>query len=71
MGIYTTQLALVRKAIKDILITGQDVSYKGRHLGMADLATLRQLEKDYEAAAAQETSPTRGRNRVSYIEPAT
>lgn len=69
MGIYAEQLLMVRKAIKDILETGQNVSYQGRSLGMANLATLRELEKDYEAGAAKEAGT--GRSSVTYVEPAT
>lgn len=71
MGVYTEQLALVRTAIRDLLTSGQHVSYNGRSLQMADLSTLRKLEKEYEIAAAAEnnTAPCKGRSRITYIQP--
>lgn len=69
MGVYTDQLALVRSAIREVLTSGQSVSYQGRSLTMTDLKTLRDLEKDYEAKAAQETACVKGRNRVIYVTP--
>ena len=69
MGTYTERLVLVRKAIDEILVSGQSVSYQGRSLTMADLRMLRDLEKDYEAQAANETATCKGRNRITYVTP--
>lgn len=62
-------LSSVRKAIKEILDTGQSVSKEGRTLTMADLKTLRDLEKDYEAEVAAEDAKASGRNRIIYVQP--
>lgn len=69
MGVYADQLALVRSAITEILTSGQSVSYQGRSLSMADLKTLRELEKDYEEKAAQEVASSKGRSRLTYVTP--
>ena len=62
MGVYTERLKLVRSAIDEILTGGQNVSYQGRTLTMADLKTLRDLEKEYEQLAAGEAGKAvRGR----------
>lgn len=68
---YAERLAKVKLAIDDILEGGQNVSYEGRSLGMANLSELRKLEKDYENQAAGELALTPGRNRIIYITPVT
>lgn len=73
MGVYVDQLAAVRKAIAAVLASGQNVSYQGRSLGMADLKTLRDLEREYEALAAgemqEEAGAPRGRSRIINVTP--
>lgn len=69
MATYTERLVLVRAAIDQILSSGQNVSYQGRSLGMANLSELRKLEKEYEAAAALETAKCKGRSRLIYVTP--
>lgn len=65
----TEMLTAVRACIKELLETGQSVSKDGRQLVLADLATLRSLEKDYEAEVAAENSTASGRNRLIYVTP--
>ena len=62
-------LSSTRAAIKEILDSGQSVSKEGRVLTMADLRTLRDLEKDYEAEVAAEDAKAAGRNRIIYVVP--
>jgi hypothetical protein len=65
----TQLLSAVREAILEILQTGQAVTKEGRVLTMADLQTLRNLEKDYEAEVAAESATKSGRNRLIYVTP--
>lgn len=65
----TQLLSATRRAILEILNTGQSVSKEGRVLTMADLGALRSLEKDYEAEVATETAKASGRNRIIYVNP--
>lgn len=64
---------MVRDAIDAIVLTGQAISNEGRQLTMADLDSLRALEKDYSAEATKEAAiaacPKRGRNRLIYVTP--
>lgn len=64
----TELLSATRKAILELLNTGQSVSKEGRTLTMADLGALRTLEKDYEAEVAAENATASGRNRLIYVE---
>ncbi len=68
---YTERLKLVKKAIDDLLTSGQEVIYNGRRLIMADLGELRTLEKDYETQAAIELRAANcgGRSRITYVTP--
>jgi hypothetical protein len=67
---WKERLSLVRSAIDEILLHGQDVSYDGRRVGMADLDGLRRLEADYEARAnAEAASCGPARSRISYVVP--
>lgn len=67
MATYTERLELVRNAIDHILTTGQNVSYQGRSLGMANLAELRKLEVAYQIEAQNESG--KARNRIVYVTP--
>lgn len=68
---YTQRLEAVRTAIDELVTGGQSVSYQGRSLTMASLESLRKLEDDYAAKAAQEALPdcSKGRSRILYITP--
>lgn len=68
MTTNAARLAEVRKSISDVLTYGQSVRKDGRELRMADLASLRSLEKEYEQAALNEAQSARRkpRNRVYY-----
>ncbi len=67
---YTVRLEKVRAAIDAVLEGGQAVGYDGQQMSMANLAQLRQLEKDYVAEAAKEKKAgARRRNRVTYGRP--
>jgi len=68
MTTNATRLAEVRKSISDVLTYGQSVRKDGRELRMADLASLRKIEKEYEQAALNEAQAARRkpRNRVYY-----
>lgn len=68
MTTNATRLAEVRKSISDVLTYGQSVRKDGRELRMADLASLRKLEKEYEQAVIAESQVSRRkpRNRVYY-----
>lgn len=59
----------VWKAIEDILLGGQDVSYEGRRVSMADLDGLRKLHAECESRLAGTLDPHAGRNRITYIVP--
>lgn len=73
MATYTERLQLVRDAIDEILLTGQEVSFEGRSWASADLDKLRALEKEYEQRSAAEQQAANGsavgRNRIVYVEP--
>lgn len=62
------RLADVRKAIHEVLTTGQSIRKDGRELRLAELSSLRQLEKQYEHEATAESQAKRRkpRNRVFY-----
>lgn len=62
------RLAEVRRCISEVLQYGQSVRKDGREVRMADLASLRLLEKQYaaEAQAQQSFVKRRPRNRVFY-----
>ena len=68
MTTNATRLAEVRKSISDVLTYGQSVRKDGRELRMADLTSLRKLEKEYEQAALNEAQSAlrKPRNRVYY-----
>ena len=68
---YTVRLTKVRAAIDEILEGGQNVSYNGRSLGMADLSELQKLEERYESRAAAEQAACGGRTRIIYVTPVT
>ncbi|HBO5350257.1 TPA: hypothetical protein L4X21_002950 [Pseudomonas aeruginosa] len=59
----------VRAAISDVLLKGQRLKRGEREVYKAELASLRMLEQQYAAAAAQEEAAQhgRGRNRVYYL----
>lgn len=59
----------VRAAISAVLKNGQRLRRADREVQMAELNSLRLLEKQYAAEVAQEQAALqrRGRNRVSYV----
>lgn len=61
------RLAEVRASIKDILENGQSVRKDGRQLDRASLASLRMLEEQYAAQAAQESAAIAQRPRISRL----
>ena len=62
------RLADVRAAIHEVLTFGQSIQKDGRVLKLAELASLRMLEKQYSHAAAAEakSAQRKPRNRVYY-----
>lgn len=68
MTTAANRLAEVQRCISDVLTYGQSVRKDGRELRMADLTSLRALEKEYEQAALNEAQAARRkpRNRVYY-----
>lgn len=58
----------VQQAIQEVLTHGQSVQKDGRVLKLADLNSLRLLEKQYSQAAATESrsAQRKPRNRVYY-----
>ena len=72
MGIYADGLAAIRAAKAAILAGGQNISYKNRHVTMADYAQLCADETKYMALAAQEARAAAGGGRlgVTYVTPA-
>lgn len=64
MATYAEKLALVEAAIEAVLTGGQDVTYDGKRVTMADLGQLKALESHYEAKAAREARG--GGMRVRY-----
>lgn len=63
------RLAEVRAAISDVLKKGQRLRRADREVQLAELNSLRLLEKQYaqEVANEQAALSGRGRNRVSYL----
>ncbi|SED11923.1 hypothetical protein SAMN05216178_6310 [Pseudomonas saponiphila] len=63
------RLAEVRAAISAVLKTGQRLRRADREIQLAELNSLRLLEKQYasDVAAEQAALQGRGRNRVSYM----
>ncbi|OLF55229.1 hypothetical protein [Pseudomonas chlororaphis] len=63
------RLAEVRAAISRVLKSGQRLRRQDREVQLAELNSLRLLEKQYaeEVAAEQATLQGRGRNRISYM----
>ncbi|MFK3790940.1 hypothetical protein ACI2KO_11865 [Pseudomonas piscis] len=63
------RLAEVRAAISAVLSTGQRMRRADREIQLAELNSLRLLERQYAAdvAAEQAALQGRGRNRVSYM----
>lgn len=59
----------VRAAISNVLKNGQRLRRQDREVQLAELNSLRLLEKQYAAEVAAETAARRGRgrNRVSYV----
>lgn len=66
---YAQRLQLVKNAIDELVTSGQNVSYQGRSLTLANLAELRKLEIDYANEAAKEAALCKGRNRIVYVTP--
>ncbi len=62
------RLADVRAAINEVLTFGQSIQKDGRVLKLAELASLRMLEKQYmqTAAAEAKSAQRKPRNRVHY-----
>ncbi|MGF6591093.1 hypothetical protein [Pseudomonas sp. 2835] len=63
------RLAEVRAAISAVLKNGQRLRRADREVQMAELNSLRLLEKQYAEQVAAEAAALqhRGRNRVSYV----
>ena len=63
------RLAEVRAAISDVLKKGQRLRRADREVQLAELNSLRLLEKQYAEQVANEQAVLRGRgrNRVSYL----
>lgn len=63
------RLAEVRAAISDVLKKGQRLRRADREVQLAELNSLRLLEKQYAQEVANEQAALRGRvrNRVSYL----
>ncbi|MDN7142705.1 hypothetical protein KC131_18820 [Pseudomonas sp. JQ170] len=63
------RLAEVRAAISAVLKNGQRLRRADREVQMAELNSLRLLEKQYSEQVAAEAAALqrRGRNRVSYV----
>ncbi|MCJ7854015.1 hypothetical protein [Pseudomonas monteilii] len=59
----------VRAAISNVLKNGQRLRRQDREVQLAELNSLRLLEKQYANEVAAETAARkgRGRNRVSYV----
>jgi hypothetical protein len=56
-------------AIEDVILGGQDVTYEGRRVTLADLDALKKLHAECEQRLASTLDPHAGRNRISYITP--
>jgi hypothetical protein len=61
------RLADVRASIKQILETGQSIQKGDRRLDRAALASLRMLEEQYAADAAQEAAQALRRPRITRL----
>ncbi|WP_277593049.1 hypothetical protein [Pseudomonas chlororaphis] len=63
------RLAEVRAAISRVLKNGQRLRRQDREVQLAELNSLRLMEKQYaeEVAAEQAQLQGRGRNRISYV----
>ncbi|WP_460415485.1 hypothetical protein [Pseudomonas sp. microsymbiont 2] len=63
------RLAEVRAAISRVLKNGQRLRRQDREVQLAELSSLRMLEKQYADEVAREQAALlgRGRNRVSYV----
>ncbi len=63
------RLAEVRAAISAVLKNGQRLRRSDRELQLAELNSLRLLEKQYAEQVAAEQAATQGRarNRISYV----
>lgn len=63
------RLAEVRAAISAVLKNGQRLRRADREVQLAELNSLRLLEKQYAEQVMQEQAPRtrRGRNRISYV----
>lgn len=63
-----SRLAAVRASITEVLTYGQSIQKDGRVLKLAELASLRMLEKQYmqTAAAEAKSAHRKPRNRVYY-----
>lgn len=63
------RLAEVRAAISAVLKNGQRLRRADREVQLAELNSLRLLEKQYAEQVAQEQAARmrRGRNRISYV----
>lgn len=63
------RLAEVRAAISAVLKNGQRLRRSDREVQMAELNSLRLLEKQYaeQVATEQAALQGRGRNRISYV----
>ncbi len=63
------RLAEVRASISAVLKNGQRLRRGDREVQMAELNSLRLLEKQYAAQVAEEQAALqrRGRNRISYL----
>jgi hypothetical protein len=71
MATYTQRLALVQAAIDGVLAGGQNVSFGGRAVTMANLASLEALESNYLSRAAMEKRAANGGGRagITYVIP--
>jgi len=63
------RLAEVRAAISAVLKNGQRLRRSDREIQLAELNSLRLLEKQYadQVAAEQAANQGRGRSRISYV----
>lgn len=59
-----TKLTNVRKAIDNILLGGQKVSYEGREVTHADIESLQKLEARYEAKVKRGGKGIRARGGI-------
>ena len=68
MSTAEKRLADVRTSINEVLTYGQWIQKDGRVLRLADLASLRMLERQYAQAVAAEnkSAQRKPRNRVYY-----